>query len=184
MNNPIWSHIFVKKTSEEKEILNILKKIPIFDGIEKKNLIKIGRVVHLRHFEKEELVFREGEPGVGMYMVKSGEVEVWIRNNESGKERKVATFSEGQSFGDVALFSEDSVRTATVKATKKTTLLGFCRPDLLGIISRDPELGSKILQQLLLVAGKRLAESNTIMSHAQNQITSLETKLEERRSNA
>ncbi len=184
MKNSIWSSFVRKHKSEEKKNLDILSKIPIFEDISSKGLVKIERNIHVRHYDEGELVFREGEPGVGMYMVKEGEVNVTISDPETNEDRHVATFTSGQAFGDVALFSEEAVRTATVRAVKKSTLLGFCRPDLLSLIKRDPHLGSLILTKLLSFAGDRLDEGNKQINIARKRIKELEEKLDRIEDNA
>lgn len=179
MNNPLWGNIFKKKVSESAEILKLLSSSPVFQTINKSNLKKIERIIHIRQYNEGELVFKEDEPGVGMYVVKEGEVEVSIKDPDTKEEQIVAKFTSGQTFGDVALFSDDALRTATIKASKKTSLLGFCRPDLLGLIERDPLLGAKILNNLLIIAGKRLHSNNNQLNSAHKRIEELEKKLQE-----
>jgi len=82
----------------------------------------------------------------------------------------VAHLGAGQSFGDVALFS-NSQRTATIKAMSPTILLGFCRPDLMNFINSNPILGNKILIRLLTLAGSRLDITNQQLSEAKKKLT-------------
>ncbi len=169
MQNPIWSYIFKRKVSEEGQSLKILGKSPVFSDLTVGELKKIYRIVHKREYKKNEEVFSAGDPGIGMYLVLEGRVGVYVIDTETEEENLVAELSAGQSFGDVALFC-DSLRTATIKTLSSTKLLGFCRHDLMGFINRTPNLGSKILIQLLKLAGDRLEFNNKLLSDTQREL--------------
>ena len=88
----------------------------------------------------------------------------------------MAELGPGQTFGDVALFS-DSIRSATVKAASSAILLGLCKPDLMAFLNRNSHLGQKILTQILDVAGRRLEMTNRALSEARRDILSLKNKI-------
>ena len=184
MKHSIWGNLFKPITDDDESITYLLAKTSVFENLGKSDLLTIERIVHVRHYDEGEVVFREGEPGVGLYIVKSGEVKVSIRDPETKEELSIATFTSGQAFGDVALFSEEAVRTASVTVSRKSTLLGFCRPDLVNLIERDPLLGSQILMNLLNIAGQRLDENNKHLNQAENKIVSLEKQLQESNENS
>jgi hypothetical protein len=53
-------------------------------------------------------------------------------------------------------------------ATAHTTLLGFFRPDLLSVVERRPELGTKLLMNLARVLAVRLRKTNDMLTQQDN----------------
>lgn len=154
---------FIKKTiqgrTEEKEkIFSILEKIFLFKELNWLELKKIETIIHERSYMPGEVIFNEGDSSEGMYVIKDGAVDV-VRGTPT-KEVKLGSLKSGDFFGEVSLLDEFP-RSATVKATEKTEVLGFFRPDLLGLISREPRIGSKILLSLAKMMGERLRRGTT-----------------------
>ena len=86
-------------------------------------------------YEKNSVIFKEGDPADRMYIIQSGALEVTQRR---GKHEEVLTFLEkGDLVGEIALLDGNS-RTATVKAIARSRLLAITRESLLTHISRDP----------------------------------------------
>ena len=117
--------------------------------------------MHLRRFRPGEEVFREGEPGVGMYIIRSGGVDIFQRG-EDGSEQHLAHLETGDFFGELALLDE-APRSATARATESTELWGIFRPDLMDLIQRDPRLGLKIVLPLARLVGERLRRTNELL---------------------
>ncbi len=165
----LWSYVFKRKESEDGQALRLLGRSLVFNDLSRAELKKIYRIIHKRVYKKDETVFKSGDPGIGMYIVWEGSIGVFVTDPETEIEQMIAHLGVGQSFGDVALFS-NSQRTATIKAISATTLLGFCRPDLMNFINSNPILGNKILIRLLNLAGSRLDLTNQQLSEAKKKI--------------
>lgn len=173
LKDPVWGFFFKKDNSDTKRILELLSKTSLFEGFKKSQLKQIQRIMHLRSFKPGETVVRENDPGIGMYIVWKGSVSVYVQEEDQESENKVASYNYGEFFGDAALFS-DAKRTATVRATEEATLLGFCKPDLLELIRRNPHLGSEILIRILGLAGKRLQIANAHLKKLKKRVEDLE----------
>lgn len=142
-----------KGFKSEKTKSDILKSISMFAELEKPELKKVELIIHERTFEENEIIFYEGEPGVGMFIVKDG--EVLLTKDKDGKEEKVDKIKTGEFFGELALLIE-TPRLTKAKAAAKTRLLGIFRPDLIDLINREPWLGVKILLNISKVLSERL----------------------------
>lgn len=155
--NVLWSNVFKLRShgTRETQITEILKKIPVFEELTTRELAAIERILHKREYRQDEMIFREGEPGVGMYIIVTGKVNILI---EPGK-KKLAELAEGEFFGELALLDE-SPRSATALAVLPSTILGFFQPDLFGLIERNPQLGVKIVLRLARSIGERLRRAN------------------------
>ncbi|MEJ2634099.1 MAG: cyclic nucleotide-binding domain-containing protein [Calditrichia bacterium] len=165
----LWENIFRDKNQTEESISAILKKIPIFQELKDKELEAVERILHRRFYKQEEIVFRQGDAGVGMYIIEKGRVK--IRLEPAGQ--IVAHLKEGEFFGELALL-DDSPRSATAIAESDCKMLGFFQPDLFGLIDRNPRLGVKIVSMLAKSIGDRLKAANEENQEMRNQLMLLQ----------
>ena len=73
------------------------------------------------HFEKEEIIFHEGDIGDYLYIITKGKVEVL--KNIDGKNTPVATLVQGEYFGEMALMNQRT-RSATIRCLEPTRIHG------------------------------------------------------------
>ena len=148
--------ILNKIRGEEGNIIPVLRTVPLFEGLDFRDLKKIELIVHERTFMPDEVVFHERQPGTGMYIIKKGLIKLTKTTN--GEKTKIAELGEGEFFGEMSLL-EDYPRSAQATAVVKTELLGVFRPDLFDLIERNPRLGSKILLKLSQRLANRLRKT-------------------------
>lgn len=147
-----WRNIRKKKHGGIRELL---RGIPLFEQLTEGELSGIERILHERTYAPDEEVFREGEPGIAMYIIESGTVLI-----EVGKDHKViAELHEGEFFGELALLDE-SPRSATAAAKANSKIFAFSQPDLFALMERKPHLGLKIVVALARIIGERLKHMN------------------------
>ena len=166
MESAFWANILRKKSEAEKNLSDILKRIPLFSGLNGRELKKVEQIVHLRNYRDQEVIFRQNEPGVGMYAIRSGKVDI-VSDFGKSSARSLAHFETGDFFGELALLDE-APRSASAVAGEPSELIGLFRPDLLDLIERNPRLGVKIILPLLQLLGKRLRLTNERL-HALSQ---------------
>jgi CRP/FNR family cyclic AMP-dependent transcriptional regulator len=92
----------------------------------------------------EEIV-RQGETGDCMYVIQSGQAEAIL--GKEGKEVCLAQLSEGEVFGEMALF-EQMPRSATVRALGDVRVLTIDKKTFLRRVHEDPSLAFRILQKM------------------------------------
>lgn len=95
-----------------------------------------------KQFKAGEYVFRQGDPGDRIYVVKSGEVEV-IREDPEAGDRVLARLGEGDYFGEMALLSQ-APRSASVKAFSDVTTLAISQQEFQSLFSSIPALKQSI----------------------------------------
>lgn len=160
--NYIWENIF-RKPKKENDILSALSTNVLFQDLSNSELKFVEDIVHVRHYRAGEPVFRQGELGVGLYIIVKGRVEIFINDNtgrfEEDREIFITQLIEGDFFGEIALVEENSRRTATAICRDECTIIGFFTPDLHEIVKRSPSSGIKILFRLAEVLGRRLKET-------------------------
>ena len=132
--------------------IDFLKKIPLFDGMSKKDLTAVARAADETTVSSGEVIVFQDDTAPAAYILVTANAVV-RRNN-----RKVAELGPGDVVGELALIS-DSPRNATVVATNDGTVLEVPRRHFLGLIEGSPALARRLLAQLadrLAAADKKL----------------------------
>ncbi len=133
------------------ETEQFIKTVPLFRDLDRKHQAVIAKTVFERSFAAGDTIVREGEPGVGVFMVRSGAVEVV--NGQGAQEERVATLGPGEVFGEIALLT-DRPRTATVRATEPTVCLGLTAWNFRAELQQSAELANALLK----VVAQRLVD--------------------------
>jgi CRP/FNR family cyclic AMP-dependent transcriptional regulator len=154
----IWGNIFKNKGDPNQNIRHFLKIIPLFAQLHKRELRDIEHLIHRRQYKSAEVIFWQNEPGVGMYIVQSGEVGIFGDYN-TPEQKQLALLNQGDFFGEMALLEDDN-RSATAVALSESQLIGIFHPDLFDLFERKPELGVKILSTLANMLAQRLRKTN------------------------
>lgn len=153
--NKLWENIFKSRQKKKDEIDDILMKIPVFQDLKPNALKKIKCILHQREYKTNEIIFSQGDVGLGMYIIERGSVEIVC-----DPERHIlAELRDGDFFGELALL-DDSPRSASAITKTPCRMLCFFKPELLDLMDRDPKLGSRILFKLAWTIGERLKITN------------------------
>lgn len=110
-----------------------------------------------RTFKAGEIVFREGDPGHTMFVVRAGQVR--ITRHVRGGERTFAVLGAGEFFGEMAVLS-GRPRTATATAVEALTLLELDEKRFDAMINSQAEIAARILKKL----ARRLDEANSLIA--------------------
>lgn len=172
IRNSLWGNIFKKKANDEDDILNTLRLVPLFAEMHDSELREFEKIIHRRTFRANETIFWEGEPGVGMYIIRHGAVTIFKHAPQNERE-ELAILRDGEFFGELALLDE-SPRSATAVAKEPSDIIGLFRPDLFALLERKPRLGNKFLFQLALIVGERLKGTNAEIQALRAQLDKAE----------
>jgi len=144
----LWENLY--RQTKRKDIFTLLKDVPVFENLSRRELNSIEHILHRRVYAKNEHIFRFGDKGLGMYLIESGEVSIVTENN-----REIVRLTDGEFFGELALFS-DRPRDADAIAARETRVFGFFQPDLLGLLETHPKVGLSIVMKLAGIITERL----------------------------
>ena len=115
-----------------------LKKVPLFAGLDDKELQQIASSMRERKFRAGDTVTQEGAGGVGFFVVESGEAEVNVGGETKGK------VGPGDYFGEIALINE-SPRTATLTARTDMLCYGMTPWDFRPLVESNSTIAWKLL---------------------------------------
>ena len=141
-----------------KDLIALLAGVSIFADLDELELAMVERITYRRRFLPREVIFYENEPGVGIYVVLSGDVRI-VLEHDSGDistAEEVARLGHGEFFGEIALLDESPRTASAVAGENGTELVGLFRPDLLDLIDRAPKTGLHILKALGRIMTERL----------------------------
>lgn len=128
-----------------EQIVAVLEKVPLFEGLSRKDLEKIARLARGRTVGVGELVFKEGDPGDKFFIVQSGSVEI-LKDKAGSEPDRLAVKRAGDSFGEMALLT-DAPRSATVRAVEQTNLLVVSRDQFEELLGGDT-LATRVMRSL------------------------------------
>ncbi|MBW1616972.1 MAG: Crp/Fnr family transcriptional regulator [Deltaproteobacteria bacterium] len=132
----------------------IISETPIFKELNNEQLQKISDIALLKQVEKNEIIFSEGEEGIGFYIVASGMIKIY-KSSISGKEQILHIFEKGEPFGEAAVFMNRPFP-ATAMAIKKGSVLFFPKKKFINLAQKDTMFVLKMLA-VLSVRLKQLA---------------------------
>ena len=157
MKNFFWSNIFNKPRDECELITEFWQKTPLFKGIPLRHIHALSENMHIRNFQSDEVVFRQGDQGAGAILVLEGQVKVSANNTF------LADLEKGDFFGEITL-AETEKRTADACCVKNSRLVYFLKQDLEEWIEIEPHLGTIFLMNLASILALRLHQANQILS--------------------
>lgn len=116
-----------------------LEKIPLFEGLSKKELVFLARLVTEAHFLEGTVLAKQGVLGREAMVIMSGTAVVH-RNN-----RKVAELGPGDVLGEMSLVNRVH-RNATVTASTDVTVLVMDSREFSSVLDSNPKVSVKLLK--------------------------------------
>ena len=124
----------------------LLRRVPLFEGLDDSELGAFSQVALLRKFPRERVVIMAEDEGDTLFVIHSGQVKVSIVS-EDGREVILSILVEGDFFGEMSLL-DGNPRSANVTTMQDTELLMIRRADFLHLIQKSPQIAIKLLAVL------------------------------------
>ena len=137
-----------------REARSFLHQVAIFGTLSDEELDKIAARLEQLPAEETTTLFREGEEGKELFVVRRGSVTATV-GLPDGSQQEVARFSAGDFFGEMSIF-ERAPRSATCSAESGTQLYRLRGSDFHGLIESEPEIAIKVMYEMLRITGNRL----------------------------
>jgi CRP-like cAMP-binding protein len=128
----------------------ILSKVPIFSGLAASEMEFLAPRVVPRNYTAGQLVFNEGDPCSGLYVVASGHVRIF-KTSSGGREQVLSIDGPGSSVAELPVFDGGNYP-ASVAAVDDATLLFVSKHDFQELCLSHPQVSLKVLR----VVGARL----------------------------
>lgn len=135
-----------------------LKKQILLADISEKDLEKLSKSIQTVSLKKDEFLFKEGGEPKGMYMIKSGMIEI-NKITTDGWKQTLAVLKPEHFFGEMAILEKRTHETNAV-ATENSEILLISKDDFNRLEKEDPSLSSQIMKKIALVTTKNLRRMN------------------------
>jgi len=143
---------------KERILDNFLALSPIFSFLVSSERGEFMKRFHLREIPEGTTLFKGGDPPTSLYMVRSGEVEIFTQNRH-GEKVSLALLESGNFFGEIGpLFGKP--RTANARTTRPTELMEMTKEDFNACLLRFPNLQTKLKE----ISLNRLSQTKELLS--------------------
>jgi CRP-like cAMP-binding protein len=134
-----------------KADVDVLRRVPLFAGLADDDLGRIAGAASEVEFPAGQVLVQPGAAGSGMFFIAEGTAVVETKGDR-------VELGPGQFFGELALISEDTRRTARVRAKTPIRCLALDRASFRTLVADHPEVAAALLE----VALGRLAENASV----------------------
>jgi CRP/FNR family transcriptional regulator, cyclic AMP receptor protein len=130
--------------------VTILGRAPLFGSLTKEELLALAQRTATKRLQRGELLFGEGDPCKGLYLVASGKIRIF-KLSPAGREQVLAMEGPGSSFAELPVFDGGNYP-AAASAAEDAELLFISRQDFQNFCREHPEVALKVIA----VVGTRL----------------------------
>lgn len=134
---------------------DLLGGLPLFETLNTRELAELVAVAVPRSYERGAVIFQEGSQGDVMYVIRKGRILI-KREHAGGRTIALTEMGPGDLFGELAIFDKEA-RSATAECVEKTNVVALTSGDVSRVLTRNPEIAVKLLQQL----SKRIRAANS-----------------------
>jgi CRP/FNR family transcriptional regulator, cyclic AMP receptor protein len=124
----------------------ILASIKMFELLNEDDRIALAKVIDELNVPEGHTLFQNGDPGDSLFIVQSGEIELFIKDT-AGQKIILTTAYPGDMFGELAML-DSGPRTATAVALVESEVVVLDRDDLVLLFQRKPEAALHMLAAL------------------------------------
>lgn len=160
------------KTNEQNQLLDLLdyfKEVPLFSGFSETQIKTMIREMEKQKIVAGDFIIHEGDKENSLYILIKGEVEVskslvlpqWIQSGQK-QEKSLLRLTEKHRpfFGEMAMFSDQRERSASITAVTPCIIAVLNQESLEKVLDKDPAAGLIIYKNIASVLAARLIKAN------------------------
>lgn len=137
---------------------DVVLRAPLFAGLDTQTSLSLISGLTSISLDRGEALFREGEPGDRLYLVREGKVKLG-RQSGDGRENLLAVLGPGEMLGELSLF-DPGLRTASAVAIVESTVLEVNHQQLTTWLQTNPPVALHLLRAL----ARRLRRTNEALA--------------------
>ena len=135
-----------------------LSQIPMFRQLDNVELENLAEGVDQVTYKAGETVFHEHDHGDALYVVESGSIRIWVRDEDT-QEITLSELKPGEFFGELSVF-DGGERSANATATVDTVLHRLSREDFQKFLVTYPDAAVDVIREI----GARMRQTNALVS--------------------
>ena len=150
-------------TDEEFEDVTVLERLTALRGLSKEELKILSRFLNLEHFEKHDIVIRQGDKGDALFFIIKGSADVTIDLPGTARKKRLQTFSSGTFFGEMA-FLDGRPRSANVEAREPLDCYRLKLDNFEKLKKEHPHISTVLMTNISRTLSRRLRFANEMIS--------------------
>ena len=148
--------------TDTESVLSVLDKIAIFGGLSNEQLHNVFSLLKKVTYNKNEIIFKQGEPPSHIYIVRSGKVKLYIEVDQAKLE--LIEFDVGSCFGESSLIGIQA-HTASALAVEETELIVLSGQTLLSLYESNKDIFGMIILNIARETCRRLHQADDALLH-------------------
>lgn len=128
-----------KRTAAKNDAVRLLSEVPLFSELSKRELASIARAAKEVNHREGAVLAREGDSGLGFFLIKDGTAKVTVGGRPRGK------LGPGDFFGEISLLDQGP-RSATVTAETPISMIGLTQWVFKRLVEQNPSIAMKMLK--------------------------------------
>jgi CRP/FNR family transcriptional regulator len=133
-------------SGHSQNLKHFLRQSSIFDEIDDTSLDEILPAVMKHHFPRHGMIFSEGDPAHGFFILGSGKVKLFNQSGD-GKEQILMVATPGDSFGELSMFVSGKYA-ACAEALEESEVLSIDRDRFVSLLGKNPHLALNLIVRL------------------------------------
>ena len=140
-------------------VIDALQGVELFDGLTTNELQAVAALCEERRLKRGDVLIQQGQPGLELYIVTEGFVEV-VRQSNGGDQHVVVQLGPGQIVGEMALVDQGP-RSATVRALNTPTVVQVIpKAAFDALCERNTTIGYKVMRNMAADLSFRIRHRN------------------------
>jgi branched-chain amino acid transport system substrate-binding protein len=135
-----------RSEEDARRPITLLNEIDLFMYLSDEMKKELSERMKLHHFQASDIVFKQGDKGDSLFVIREGVVGVWIKMDD-GDAIEVARLGAGSFFGEMALLTGEP-RTASIITKTESYLYEITKQDFAPIIEMSPQTVQKLSLEL------------------------------------
>lgn len=152
--------------------VDFIENIEIFRGIDAQGLASIAKSIYQKNFKKGDRLFNQGSQRKNIFIVSTGEVELFTKNSY-GEETRLTIFGSGDFFGEGSLM-DDAPHSTTARVTENAEILVLDN----AFLFEEALIAVKVLSNVARIISRRMQHANTVSNQSAYQYVSGKTRSE------
>ncbi|MEA3504156.1 MAG: aspartate ammonia-lyase [Bacteroidota bacterium] len=155
-----------------QEIKDFISQIELFKGLSREELETLANSFINKDYKKGSYIFKENQPRENIYVINSGEVELF-KTNSFGVEKRLTLFCRLDFLGEASIM-DNSPHSTSARAKHDSSLLILCK----SFFEENGSIAMKIFSNIARVISRRMRHANSQMMNSAAQYESGNTRKE------
>lgn len=125
--------------------MSLLEHLPLLAGLPARALAALADQCRVERFERDAILFSQGDPCDRVYVVQAGEVKI-VHQEVDGREVILEVVSPGEPLGGAVLFMD--THPATARAMTEVEVISFSTGTYTRLLDEQPALGRRLIRML------------------------------------